>query len=138
MGKKAYFSTITCDNGAYLVEVPDLEIFTEAVTLEGAIEMGRNAIGEIILARMSRELDVPDPTEDVNAILAKSEYKEIGKQITTLIDIDIDKYKLMSDNRTVRRNVTLPNWLNIMAEESGINVSRLLQDALMSKLKIGQ
>ncbi len=138
MSKRAYFSTITYDKGTYLVEVPDLEIFTESPTLEGAIEMGRNAIGEVALARIDMGLDVPEPTDDVSKVLAMSEYKAVGEQITTLIDIDIAKYQLMSDNRAVRRNVTLPNWLNVMAEESGINVSKLLQEALMSKLNVSK
>ena len=38
----------------------------------------------------------------------------------------------------VRRNVTLPNWLNIEAEKAHINVSRVLQEALMNTLGVNQ
>ena len=40
----------------------------------------------------------------------------------------------MLDNRTVRRNVTLPNWLNQEAEKAHVNVSKVLQEALMARL----
>lgn len=38
--------------------------------------------------------------------------------------------------KTVRRNVALPSWLNYAADQAGVNVSRILQEALMSVLKI--
>ena len=36
----------------------------------------------------------------------------------------------------MRRNVALPNWLNYEADQAGVNVSRILQEALMSTLKL--
>ena len=36
----------------------------------------------------------------------------------------------------VRRNVALPSWLNYEADQAGVNVSRILQEALMSVLKV--
>lgn len=42
------------------------------------------------------------------------------------------------DVKTVRRNVTLPNWLNREAEEAHINVSKVLQEALIAKLGVNK
>ena len=36
----------------------------------------------------------------------------------------------------VRRNVTLPNWLNQEAEKAHLNVSKVLQEALKVKLGV--
>lgn len=44
----------------------------------------------------------------------------------------------MMDNKTVRRNVTIPNWLNQEAEKAHINVSKVLQEALMSRLGVSR
>lgn len=41
------------------------------------------------------------------------------------MDVDFSEYRRRIDNKTVRRNVTLPNWLNREAERAHINVSRL-------------
>lgn len=40
--------------------------------------------------------------------------------------------------KTVRRNVALPNWLNYEAEKAGINVSRVLQEALMNTFNVSR
>ena len=52
------------------------------------------------------------------------------------MDIDFVEYRRKADNKTVRRNVTLPNWLNQEAEKAHLNVSKVLQEALMSKLGV--
>ena len=38
------------------------------------------------------------------------------------------------DNKMVRKNVTIPSWLNKAAEREKINVSKVLQEALMEKV----
>ena len=56
----------------------------------------------------------------------------------SLVDIDFKEYRRKIDNKTVRKNVTLPNWLNKEAEKAHINVSRVLQEALMLKLGVSK
>lgn len=38
----------------------------------------------------------------------------------------------------VRRNVTLPNWMNVATEKENINVSKVLQEALSERLQIAK
>lgn len=52
------------------------------------------------------------------------------------VDIDSGEYRRKIDNKTVRRNVALPSWLNYEAEHAGINVSRVLQEALTDVLNV--
>ena len=56
--------------------------------------------------------------------------------LLTYIDVDFIEYRRRHDNKTVRRNVTLPNWLNIEAEKAHLNVSKVLQEALKEKLQV--
>lgn len=133
---KVYAIIITEHNGKFLVEVPDMEINTEGKSLEDAIFMGRDAIEEMGLYNIDKGLSVVEPSCTIEGVLEKSKFEDIGKQITTLIDVDFEKAKLKNDSRAVRRNVTLPNWLNLRAEESGINVSKVLQEALIQKLGV--
>lgn len=56
----------------------------------------------------------------------------------SLVDIDFMTYRRKIDTKTVRRNVTLPNWLNQEAEAAHINVSKVLQEALMSRLGVNK
>ena len=53
-----------------------------------------------------------------------------------MVDTDTTEYRRKIDTKPVRRNVSLPSWLNYEVNEAGINVSRFLQDALVEKLNI--
>ena len=55
-----------------------------------------------------------------------------------MVDIDSAEYRRKIDTSTVRKNVSLPSWLNYEAEKAGVNVSRILQDALMQALNVKQ
>jgi hypothetical protein len=57
-------------------------------------------------------------------------------EIVTLVDIDIDAYRRANDNRTIRKNLTLPSWLNDLAEKAGVNFSQILQEGLKEKLDV--
>lgn len=61
-----------------------------------------------------------------------------GQTVISLVDVDSAEYRRKIDTKTVRRNVTLPSWLNYEAEHAGINVSRLLQEALKTALGVNK
>ena len=42
------------------------------------------------------------------------------------------KYRKKADNRSVKKNCTIPYWMSVEAEKRGVNYSRLLQEAIMS------
>ena len=54
----------------------------------------------------------------------------------SLVDVDSGEYRRKIDTKTVRKNVVIPSWLNYAAEHAGINVSRVLQEALMNVLNV--
>ena len=73
-----------------------------------------------------------------NIDIKNGTFDKDGISHVSFVDIDFDEYRRKTDNKTVRRNVTLPNWLNQEAEKSHINVSRVLQEALMVKLGVSR
>lgn len=54
----------------------------------------------------------------------------------SFVDVDFTEYRRQNDMRTVRRNVSLPSWLNTEAEKAGLNVSAVLQNALKQELGV--
>lgn len=54
--------------------------------------------------------------------------------ILLYVDICFDEYRIKNDSRKVRKNVTIPYYLNLRAEKMGINFSRVLEDALATKI----
>ena len=134
--KRAYPTILTKVNNTILVEVPDMEILTEGTEVSNAIEMARDAIGIAGISMQDHGDDIPEPSECDCIDVSKGTFASVGEGILTLVDIDFDVYRKKNDMKMVRRNVSLPNWLNNAAEEAHLNVSGVLQEALKSKLGV--
>lgn len=46
--------------------------------------------------------------------------------------LDIDAYAEKYGSKAVRKNITIPAWLNTFGEKKNLNFSKVLQDALMN------
>lgn len=132
------FTPLNDEKDTVLIEVPDLEILTEGFGMADAVDMARDAIGlkGICYEDRGKEIPQPRPLKDID--VSKGSFAEDGSGCVSLVDIDFTEYRRRADNKTVRRNVTLPNWLNLEAEKAHINVSRVLQEALMVKLGVSR
>ncbi len=127
--KNVYPVILTPDNGMYLVEIPDFDIMTQGENIADAIDMARDAVC----------LTAVDMQEDNKPLPQASDLSDIKApegSFATLVDIDIEAYKRKLDNRTVRKNCTIPKWLNVRAEEEGINFSEVLREALEIRLNV--
>lgn len=51
-----------------------------------------------------------------------------------MVSVDVDSYAKEHFNKSVRKTLTIPAWLNTAALEQGINFSQTLQEALLSKV----
>lgn len=137
--KQAYPTFIAQKDQTYLVYVPDMDIYTEGNSLADAIEMARDAIGLKGIDMENDKKVFPEPSTREMSVQKAQENAEIfdySQGILTYVDVDFAQYRRKLDTRTVRRNVTLPSWLNYEAERAGINVSRVLQEALMQVLHV--
>ena len=132
--KKAYPTILTETDDAVLVEVPDLEILTEGTDISNAIEMARDAIGITGISMQDHGEKIPEPSECKSINIKEGTFAKEGSGLLTLVDVDFDIYRKKLEQKMVRRNVTLPSWLNAAADKANLNVSRVLQEALKSKL----
>lgn len=133
--KKVYPVIFTETESTVLIEVPDFEILTEGKSIANAVDMARDAIGLKGITMLNQREEIPKPSTVTEIDVKNCTFTQDGESFVTLIDIDFDKYRRQNDNRTVRRNVTLPNWLNQEAENAGVNVSKILQEALTERLE---
>lgn len=113
----------------YMAFVPDMEINTQGDDLAEAIYMARDAIGLVGIDMEDDEKELPRPT-------SLEEVEHQPGEIVSLVDVDLTAYRKAHEQRTVRRNVSLPSWLNERADEAGINVSAVLQKALRQELRL--
>ena len=126
----AIFKPFTDQSGGYVVEFPDLPgCVTEGKNLEQAIEMGIDAASGWILGEL----------EDGEQIPRASDYSEITAEKGCMINmllLDLDAYEEKYGEKAVRKNLTIPAWLNTFAEKNNINFSKLLQDTLFSMAQV--
>lgn len=139
--KQVYPTFIAQSGDDYLIYVPDMEINTEAKSFADAIEMARDAIGLKGISLEDDKLEFPPistPEEAINKAKEDTEIFDYSTGILTYVDVDFSEYRKQIDMKTVRRNVALPSWLNYAADKAGINVSRVLQEALMKTLGVSR
>lgn len=136
--KAIYPVLFTQTNDNVLIEVPDLEILTEGTDLADAINMARDAIGVTGISMQDKKEEIPQPSKMSDINLSEGTFYKEGDTVVSLVDIDFNEYRRKVDTKTVRRNVALPSWLDYEAEHAGINVSRVLQEALMSVLNVSR
>ena len=126
--KSAYPIILTPADKGYVVFVPDLNINTEGDSIAEAIEMARDAIGLWGICQQDIGNEIPTP----KSMAPKHKQNEM----ISIVDVDFDFYRRMNEMRTVRKNVTIPCWLNELAEKNKINFSAALQEGLKHQLNI--
>lgn len=81
---------------------------------------------------------VLDELEDGKSVPKASRVTDIkvekqGEFVNAVV-LDMDAYSEKYGNKAVRKNLTIPSWLNTAAEKNNINFSAVLQSALLEKL----
>jgi len=127
--KVAYPVVISKGEDYLLASVPDCEIDTQGIDVVDTIEMARDAISIWCVDMQDDGRVLPSPS-DIADIRSSS------GDIVTLVDSDLAAYRRKLDNRTIRKNLTIPSWLNEQAENANVNFSQVLQKALKEELQI--
>lgn len=128
--KNTYPIVLSQGNEFVIVFVPDFNINTQGRDLAEAMEMARDAIGLMGIDMEDEKESLPSPSKILDI------EKENESDIVTLVDVDFSEYRRKNDWRSVKKNCTIPSWLNFEAEKAGINFSDVLQRALKSELNI--
>lgn len=129
--KKAYPIIMTQGNAFIVVFVPDFNINTQGKDIPDAIEMARDAIGLMGIDMQDDGEALPEASS-----LASAQTDAPSGSIVSLVDVDFAEYRRRNDMRTVKKNCTIPSWLNVEAERAGVNFSAVLQAALKRELNI--
>ncbi len=129
--KKAYPIVMTKGKEFIVVYIPDFNINTQGKDVPDAIEMARDAIGIMGIDMQDDGETLPEASD-----LAEVQANAPAESIISLVDVDFTEYRRKNDMRSVKKNCTIPSWLNFEAEKAGINFSAVLQAALKSELNI--
>ncbi|WP_223902949.1 type II toxin-antitoxin system HicB family antitoxin [Lactobacillus laiwuensis] len=109
----------------YTVEVPDITGgFTQGEDLTNALEMASDMIGLML----EDTTNYPKPSKLESIHVADNDIK-------TIVAIDMDNYR-RNNSKTIRKTVTVPEYLVKMGKEKNLNFSAVLTKALKTELNL--
>ena len=114
----------------YSVWVPDIQgCVSQGDTFDEAMEYIKDAIG-ICLDLIVQNGNVPPKATEPNGIELEHD------QFVAVVSFDFDEYQKKHGEKSVKKTLTLPAWLNTLSERKNINFSQVLQNALIHELQI--
>ena len=128
--KYAYPAIFEPDEDKIAVSFPDIECcFTFGDDMADAILMGEDVLAMTLAYFEDEGKPIPPP----------SKISDISTPHTvSFVRADTDAWRKEVDDAAVRKNCTIPNWLNKKAEKAGVNFSQVLQDALKKLLNVSE
>ena len=128
--KAMYPALFEKEDNCYNVTFPDLpEAITCGDTLEQAIEMAKECLGLCLDVRKENKEEIPVMSDPSRINCANGTF-------VMMIEFDSIDFNKRYNKKAIRKNVTIPAWLNELAEEKNVNFSNVLQNALIKKLNI--
>ncbi|WP_429940762.1 MULTISPECIES: type II toxin-antitoxin system HicB family antitoxin [unclassified Enterococcus] len=114
----------TKEDDGFSVVFPDFAGATQGDDLEEAMSNAKEFLDSILAYSIDENLKIPEPT-DIKQLQA-----EADETIISLIQGDPSPF---IKKKTVRKNVTIPEWLAAKGEKDKANFSQILTDALFKK-----
>jgi predicted RNase H-like HicB family nuclease len=109
------------DDGSYTITYPDLPgCISEGKSLGNAVYMAESALKQWIEYLTEKKKTIPAPSS------IQSVKTESG-EFANLIRAEV------KDGRAVKRTISIPQWMDEKVSESGLSLSRVLQEALTEK-----
>ena len=107
---------------SYTVIYPDLPgCISEGKNLGNALYMAQSALKQWIGYLTDKKLEIPPAS-------ALEDIKTSADELINLICAEV------KDSKAVKRTVSIPKWMDEKAIQSGLSLSRVLQDALAERL----
>lgn len=116
--------------GKYKAFFPDMnDCYANGTTVADTISSCKEALSMQYLELEKEGKEIKEPSDPANIELEEN-------QMIVYVDVNLKWFKEKDNFKSVTKAVTLPKWLNNKAVESGINVSSVLQRALMETLNV--
>lgn len=122
--------------GGYSVIFPDLNhLSTCGETLEKALEMAVDCLAGYLYSAKQEGETVPAPSE-MSSIDVNKEYDEYESAFINMVAVDVAEYAKKHFEKSIKKTLTIPSWLNEIAVANNVNFSQVLQSALKEHLHL--
>lgn len=124
-----YPAIFTTEDIGFSVRFPDFPgCYTQGDSIEEAYRMSSSAIG-LYVQNENENFVFPKASSPNNISLGKDEF-------LVLIEFNLIEYLKSTGNESVKKTLTIPSWLNSLAEQNNVNFSNVLQNALIERLNV--
>lgn len=128
------------EDEGYSVIFPDLNWLATCGKDENeAMSMAVDCLAGYLYTSWLDGEDVPRPSSIKDVSLSKVA-GELGFDdfdgFVTMVSVDVMDYARSHFEKSVRKTLTIPAWLDKAAREKHINFSQTLQEALIAKIKV--
>ena len=126
----------------YSVVFPNLNyLATQGDSFEEAMKMAVDCLaGYLYTAQRDGEpVSAPSKLEDIDPVALSKELDPdmpVSEAIVNLVAVDVAEYAKKHFEKSVKKTLSIPAWLNDAAMAQGINFSRVLQQALKDQLHL--
>lgn len=120
----AIFTPFSDGQAGFVVEFPDLPgCVTEGFSMAEALFMAEDAASGWILGELEDGNDIPEAS-DIKGLESRT------GGFVSMVALDMDAYAEKYGKKAVKKNLTIPAWMNTFVEDNGISCSEVLQGAL--------
>ncbi len=129
------------EEGKISVIFPDLgNLATFGDNVADAMRMAQDACGLYLFTALRDGDPLPAPSSlgEINpaAILKEFEMESAAESaFVNMVLVDMTEYARQHSDKAVKKTLSIPMWLNTLCEEKSINFSKVLQDALLTKVQ---
>ncbi|MDO4548177.1 MAG: type II toxin-antitoxin system HicB family antitoxin [Clostridia bacterium] len=128
------------EQSAYSVIFPDLDgLATCGETLEEAMAMAVDCLAGYLHTLAQEGKPAPTPSAlsgvDPRLVVEELELDDASDAFVNLVSVDVPSYAKAHFERSVKKTLSIPEWLNNAALEKGLNFSQILQDALKQRIQ---
>ena len=124
----------------YSVMFPDFGCATCGETQDEAMAMAIDLLAGLVWSAQRDGDSLPAPSQltsvSLDAVAAELEVEAGQNSFVTLVSVDASEYARTHFCKSVKKTLSIPSWLNQLAEEKGVNFSRVLQNALKQELGV--
>lgn len=130
------------EDTGYSVVFPDLNwLSTCGDTLQSAMTAAVDCLAGYLYTCQQEGDTLPAPSSLEKIIpseIAKELYSNASDidVLVNMVSVDVAAYAKENFQKSVKKTLTIPTWLNKAALEKGINFSQTLQEALLQKIKM--
>lgn len=118
------------EDGAFLVNFPDIEsCYTDGINMKDAFINAEDVLNLVLWNMEEGQKEIPSPSNPKTIVCDENSF-------VSLVSADTLSYRKLHDTKAVKKTLSIPRWLDTLAQERNVNFSNVLQNALKNELGI--